>query len=378
MAAAAVVAASGTAPAATRPPAPPSAMSTAGGARLGVAGEQTGAGAPALPAGLSARSFVVADVDSGDILAAKNPHWQLPPASTLKMLFADTLLPKFPADEKHTVTAADLDGMGEGSSEVGIVPGQTYTVADLWRGVFLRSGNDAVHTLAAMNGGVAATVQQMQAEAQALGADDTHVVTPDGYDEGGQVSSAYDLALFARAGLGNGDFARYCATARAEFPGGPLTKGKPFGIENTNRLLSGVDGVRPYAGLIGVKNGYTSNAGNTLAVAARRNGHTILVTLMHPDSPRYNEIYTEARELLDWGFGAEGRAAAVGTLDRSSGAAAASPSVSAPGVGSPDRTAAQVTGGGLGVLGWTGVIAAVLVTGGAGALLVRRRRGASG
>jgi D-alanyl-D-alanine carboxypeptidase (penicillin-binding protein 5/6) len=99
---------------------------------------------------------------------------------------------------------------------------------------------------------------------------------------------------------------------------------------------------------------------------------------MHPDSPRYNEIYTEARELLDWGFGAEGRAAAVGTLDRSSGAAAASPSVSAPGVGSPDRTAAQVTGGGLGVLGWTGVIAAVLVTGGAGALLVRRRRGASG
>ena len=96
---------------------------------------------------------------------------------------------------------------------------------DLWLGVFLRSGNDAVHVLSAMNGGVDKTVQEMQEHAEELQALDTHVVTPDGYDEPGQVSSAYDLTLFARSGLQKKDFREYCSTVRAQFPG-ETKKGK--------------------------------------------------------------------------------------------------------------------------------------------------------
>ncbi|OEV18384.1 D-alanyl-D-alanine carboxypeptidase, partial [Streptomyces nanshensis] len=77
--------------------------------------------------------------------------------------------------------------------------GESYTVHDLWLGVFLRSGNDAVHVLAAMNGGVPKTVREMNEKARALHADDTKVLSPDGYDHEGQVSSAYDLTLFARS-----------------------------------------------------------------------------------------------------------------------------------------------------------------------------------
>ncbi|MFJ8311253.1 MULTISPECIES: D-alanyl-D-alanine carboxypeptidase family protein [unclassified Streptomyces] len=349
---------------------PPATMSQAGGAQLGKPGDQVGAGAPALPPGLSALSWVVADGDTGEVLAAKNAHWPLPPASTLKMLFADTVLPAVPHDASRKVSNEDLKGMGDGSSAVGIVPGQTYQAPDLWRGVFLRSGNDAVHVLATMNGGVDKTVTDMQKRAKDLGAGDTHVLSPDGYDAPGQVSSAYDLTLFLRQGLKNKDFKDYCSTAFADFPGGPNTKGKPFGISNTNRMLSGIEGVAKYPGLIGGKNGYTTNAGNTLAEAAQRDGHTILVTVMNPQENKRDKVYTEMRQLLDWGFSAVGKAAPVGTLNP----AASSASGDGGSGGSATGAAAGSSDSGIGALGWTGIGAAVVAAGGAGALVLSRRK----
>jgi D-alanyl-D-alanine carboxypeptidase (penicillin-binding protein 5/6) len=267
-------------------------------------------GAPTVP-DVSALSWLVADAHTGDVLAAHDAHRKLPPASTLKTLFALTVLPALPGGIQHRVSEQDLAGIGEGSSLVGVEEGHTYRVADLWRGVFLNSGNDAVHVLASLNGGWDTTATRMQAKARTLGALDTHVVSPDGYDTDGQVSSAYDLAVFGRAGLRNPDFARYCSTAEAEFPG----ERSSYGIQNTNRLLTGNDGVERYPGLIGVKNGYTTHAGNTLVAAARRGGRSLVVTVMHPQAGGGFTVYEEARELLDWGFAAAGRVDPVGSLD---------------------------------------------------------------
>jgi serine-type D-Ala-D-Ala carboxypeptidase (penicillin-binding protein 5/6) len=266
-------------------------------------------GAPALPGAVTARSWLVADAGTGEVLAARDAHRRLPPASTLKTLFALTALPRLAPGGVHRVTDRDLSGVGEGSSLVGVEAGRSYRVEDLWRGVFLRSGNDAVHVLSAMIGGERAAVRAMQAEAARLGAHDTRVVTPDGYDEKGQVSSAFDLAVFGRAGLADEQFARYCGTGLARFPDRHGT----FAIQNTNRLLTGAGGVGRYTGLVGVKNGYTTNAGNTLVAAARRDGHTVLVTVMHPAAGQ-GAVYEEARALLDWGFGAAGRVRPVGAL----------------------------------------------------------------
>ncbi|WSW96875.1 serine hydrolase [Streptomyces sp. NBC_00989] len=267
-------------------------------------------GAPTIP-DISALSWLVADTRTGEVLAAHDAHRRLPPASTLKTLFALTVLPVLPGGTRHRVTEQDLAGIGEGSSLVGVEEGHTYHVADLWRGVFLNSGNDAVHVLASLNGGWQTTAERMQAKARALGALDTHVISPDGYDTEGQVSSAFDLAVFGRAGLRNADFARYCSTAEAEFPG----RGSSYGIQNTNRLLTGNDGVERYPGIVGVKNGYTTHAGNTLVAAARRGGRSLVVTVMNPQAGGGFTVYEEARELLDWGFAAAGRVDPVGSLD---------------------------------------------------------------
>ncbi|MFI1812076.1 D-alanyl-D-alanine carboxypeptidase family protein [Streptomyces sp. NPDC020422] len=266
-------------------------------------------GAPRLPS-LSALSWVVADAATGEVLAARDAHRPLPPASTLKTLFALTALPHHDPDERHTVSDAELTGIGEGSSLVGVKEGYTYKVSDLWNGVFLSSGNDAVHVLASMNGGWESMTRQMQAKARALGARDTRVVSPDGYDAPGQVSSAYDLAVFGRAGLQDPLFTRYCSTRYADFPAGSWS----YGIANTNRLLTGADGVARYPGLLGIKNGYTSNAGNTLVAGARRGGRTLVVSVMNPQWGGGLAVYEEARELLDWGFDAAGRVRPVGSL----------------------------------------------------------------
>lgn len=269
------------------------------------------AGAPRVPR-VSALSWVVADADTGEVLAARDAHRRLPPASTLKTLFALTVLPVLPGGVRHTVREDELRGIGPGSSLVGVAEGRTYRVSDLWRGVFLNSGNDAVHVLAELSGGWRSTAARMQAKARSLGALDTRVLSPDGYDTPGQVSSAHDLAVFGRAGLRSAEFTRYCGTVRARFPGG---HGWSYVIQNTNRLLTGSDGVEPYRGLVGVKNGYTSKAGHTLIAAARRGGRTLVVTVMNPRSGGGFAVYEEARALLDWGFGAAGRVDPVGSLD---------------------------------------------------------------
>ncbi|ELS55730.1 D-alanyl-D-alanine carboxypeptidase family protein [Streptomyces viridochromogenes] len=371
---------------------PPANMSTVGGERLGQPGTQVNlaSGVPVLPKDLSARSWIVADAESGDVLAAHNAHWRLAPASTMKMLFADTVLPRFPRTTEHKVVPSDLADVGAGSSLVGIKEGETYTVHDLWLGVFLRSGNDAVHVLSKMNGGIKNTVEEMNEHAEELQALDTHAVSPDGYDAPGQVSSAYDLTLIARSGLQKKDFREYCSTVTAKFPGETKKnkKGKQvresFEIQNTNRLLAGDSDIPVYQGIAGIKNGNTTNAGATFTGVAERNGKVLLVTVMNPEKNEHNEVYKETARLFDWGFQAAGKVQPVGELVPPKNAAqpgaqlGANDSGEAGGAGNSGDSAKPAVGASA-ATGSSGVGVALGITGGllvllaAGAFLINRR-----
>ncbi|GAB3421475.1 D-alanyl-D-alanine carboxypeptidase [Flindersiella endophytica] len=254
-------------------------------------------------------SYVIADLDTGEILAAKNAHQRLRPASTLKTLTAVTLLPRLDKRARYTAVRQDADMIG---SRVGVEAGSVYTIDQLFYGLFLPSGNDAAMALANASGGLKATVSLMNAEAKRLGAFDTHAVTPEGLDEDGQLSSAYDLALFGREGMQNADFRKYCSTTAYSFPG---RKGKTYQIQNTNKLLTS----HYYKGTIGIKNGYTTLAKNTLVAAVERNGHRLLITAMRIEQPSYDKV----EQLFDWGFTAVGQVEPVGTLVKPSDVAAA-------------------------------------------------------
>jgi D-alanyl-D-alanine carboxypeptidase (penicillin-binding protein 5/6) len=240
-----------------------------------------------------ARAWVVADAATGDVLAAKRPHEQLRPASTLKILSAITLLPRLDLADSYRAQWQDAHVTG---SAVGIVPGSRYTVDELFYGLMLPSGNDAARALASANGGYAKTVRQMNETADDLGAADTRAVNPTGLDAPGQHSSAFDLAVFAREGLTDADFRRYVSTVSVPFPAQEPKRDKrrdTFMIYNQNPLL--LDG---YRGVLGVKTGYTTEAGRTFVAAARRDGQTLIVSLMGVVEPSE----TAAAKLLDWGF----------------------------------------------------------------------------
>lgn len=258
-----------------------------------------GPGAQPLPE-VWAATWVLADAETGEVLAHKGAHVQRPPASTLKTLTALTVLPQTDRSQTYVATrrAASIYG-----SRVGLKPGKTYTMHQLWNAVFLPSANDAAIAVAEVNGGVRKTVEQMNELAADLGALDTVARNTNGLDAPGQVSSAYDLALIARAGLEREDFASYARRARAQFPD---VRGRgTHTIYTTNRLL-----LNGWPGAIGVKTGFTSKAGRTFVGAAERNGRTLIVTLMGIKESTDDA----AAKLLTWGFRNADKVEPVGLL----------------------------------------------------------------
>ncbi len=297
------------APATTSPtPVPPPSGSAIGGPRMAEHGIVAAPGSPAVPA-TTAAAWVVADAETGQVLAAKNPHGKYRPASTLKTLLALTMAPRL---DPNSTVVADQSDMNQEGTRVGLVAPQEYKIDDLWYGLLLRSGNDVANALARAGGGtVERGVQMMQLEAQRLQALDTTVVNSSGLDADGQFSSAYDLALWGRAALQRRDISHYVGSLRHIFPGNRTAtankqNSKDFWVYTENRLM-----LQGFEGAIGVKTGYTTLAQNTIIAAAERDGRKIVASLMYTP---FGQITREAGALLNYGFRVAGTTEPVGQL----------------------------------------------------------------
>nr|BBX77864.1 D-alanyl-D-alanine carboxypeptidase [Mycobacterium florentinum] len=239
-----------------------------------------------------AQTWILADMDSGQVLAGRDQFAAHPPASTIKVLLALVALDEVSMDS--TVVADVADTQVECNC-VGIKPGRTYTARQLLDGLLLVSGNDAANTLAHLMGGADATVAKMNAKAASLGATSTHAATPSGLDGpgGSGASTAHDLAVIFRAAMANPMFAHITAEPSAMFPGDhgdePIT--------NQDELLT------RYPGAIGGKTGFTNAARKTFVGAASRGGRRLVVAMMYgmvkPGGPTY---WDQAGSLFDWGF----------------------------------------------------------------------------
>jgi D-alanyl-D-alanine carboxypeptidase (penicillin-binding protein 5/6) len=245
-----------------------------------------------------AKTWVIANAETGEILAAKGPHVLRAPASTLKTLTALTLIPQIDPATKIKAKKRAVNTYG---TRVGLVRGRNYTANDLFYALLLASANDAAMALAQGAGSVKTTLAQMNQIASSLGALDTVAKNPSGLDAPGQVSSAYDLATIGRSALALPYFREVVATVKHEF----ANKKKSKTIYTQNRMLLG-----NFKGTIGLKTGYTTNAGRTFIGAAERKGTTYIVSLMGIKEASS----TAAEKLLDWAFTNGDKVTPIGVL----------------------------------------------------------------
>lgn len=261
-------------------------------------------GAPFDPPPITAASWILADAATGEVLAAKAPHYRYRPASTLKTLTAITLMPQLDPKATYRATAADVAAEG---NRVGLAAGSSYTIDQLWHALLLPSANDAALALARANGGVPKTLAQMNAVAQGLQAFDTVAMTPNGLDHDGQWTSAYDMALLARRAIAMPEFVRVSHTTQFAFPDEDTPSGKRTThlIYGQNRLLN-----HGYPGVIAGKTGFTTEGKRTFWVAARQGERTLIATLFRIGEPTEDA----SRDLLNWGFRHADQLTPIGTL----------------------------------------------------------------
>lgn len=231
---------------------------------------------------LSASSAILMDRESGRVLYEKNAGEQRSIASITKLMTALVAVELHP-DLSSTVKVEQEWTGAEGSSMY-LKPGEELTLEALLYGLLLSSGNDAALAIAGYCAGdVESFVAEMNKKAAQLGMNDTHFANPNGLDDPQHYSTAYDMALLARAVLEQEELRTIASTRSIFIAGRSLT--------NHNKLLW------RYEGCTGLKTGYTDEAGRTLVSSALRDGQELIaVTLNAPND------WTDHAALFDYGF----------------------------------------------------------------------------
>lgn len=242
----------------------------------------------------NAGSAILIEFETGEIIFEKNAHEKLHPASMTKIMSMLIIMEHIDKgliswDDIVTVSA---NASGMGGSQILLETNEKMAVRDLFKGIAVASGNDAVVAMAEYIAGTEdAFVTMMNDKVKELGLTDTNFKNVHGLDDANHYSSAYDMAYMARELIKHKSVLEYTSIYEDY-----LRKGtdKEFWLVNTNKL------VRFYEGADGLKTGYTSEAGYCLtATATRNNMRLIAVAMNEPDSKTRN---AEISSMLDYGF----------------------------------------------------------------------------
>jgi serine-type D-Ala-D-Ala carboxypeptidase (penicillin-binding protein 5/6) len=234
----------------------------------------------------NARSVIVVDAKTGEVLYEKNPDQPRAPASTEKLLTALIVAEHgnldAPVRVQHTDTLAE-------PVKLNIRPGDVYRRIDLLRALLVKSPNDVARCLARDNAGsIEVFAEFMNERARELGATHSHFVNPNGLPIPGQYSTARDLATIARAAYANPTIRSIVCLPTIVFR---YASGRTRTLENTNKVLTRL----PYCN--GMKTGYTEAAGHCLIASGSRPGRDIIVVVLG-DSKAH--VWRDASALLSW------------------------------------------------------------------------------
>lgn len=240
---------------------------------------------------ISAKSALIYDLSSKKVLFSKNPKEKLPMASLTKIMTAIVALESQKKDDKYLVSKEDI--VGENS--MGLSIDETLSLEELLYGLILTSGNDAAETLASnFPKGREKFIIAMNNKAKALGLKNTHFTNPTGLEgDGSQKTTAYDLLVITNYAMQSSLFKEVVGTFNYHIPSSAAHK--EFYLENETNLISS------YAGVFGVKDGYTPEAGLCLVTYLNFKNHKIIGIILGSDNRR-----EEMKELLDYSLKVQG------------------------------------------------------------------------
>ena len=245
---------------------------------------------------IAARSAVLMNPATGEILFAKEPRLRLPPASTTKVLTALVVLERL---DPNTRLPVSPQAASASPSRIGLRAGEAATTQDLLYGLLLKSGNDAAETLAEGAGGsIYGFSELMNAKAEQIGAHDSHFMNPHGLPNDEHYTTAYDLALIFRQAMNHPMFVDIVRTRsaalRIESWRSSFDDWRMVPVLNHNRLLVSYEGAR------GGKTGFTLKARRCFVGEVERGGIRLIVAILN--SPNSGTLWQDARVLLDYGF----------------------------------------------------------------------------
>ncbi|SDX57696.1 D-alanyl-D-alanine carboxypeptidase (penicillin-binding protein 5/6) [Tepidimicrobium xylanilyticum] len=245
---------------------------------------------------IQAKSAILMDFNTGEVLYEKNSHKKVPPASISKIM---TLLLGMEALESGKIKLTDnvrisSHAAGMGGSQLWLEEGETQTVENLFKAITIRSANDASVALAEhIAGSEELFVKMMNDKAKELGMKNTNFTNATGLPDDNQYVSAYDVALMSAELLKYDEIHRWLTIYMDEILVG-IKKDKVQSLVNTNRL------VKDYDGTTGIKTGSTSKAGYCLAASAKRGNLELIAVIMGAETSKIR--FDETIKLLDYGF----------------------------------------------------------------------------
>ena len=245
------------------------------------------------PTNLYAKSALLMDAVSKRVLFEKNGYEVLPMASTTKIMTCIYVLENSDLDQIVTVSS---NACNQPKVRLGMKEGEQYILKDLLYALMLESYNDCAVAIAEhVSGDVAVFCEEMTNKAKDIGAYDTNFVTPNGLDAKEHYTTAYDLALITCYALKNPQFLEIVNTSNYEFY--EKSKGNKKTVYNRDAFLT------QYEGAIGVKTGFTANAGYCFTGAAKREEKTLVsVVLACGWPPNKNYKWEDTKKLMNYGF----------------------------------------------------------------------------
>ncbi|MBR3697813.1 MAG: D-alanyl-D-alanine carboxypeptidase [Clostridia bacterium] len=231
----------------------------------------------ALEPNINAKAAISVEISTGKIVYEKNAYEKMFPASTTKVMTALLVLENCSLDEKETVSYEAIKAVPNGYSNANLQVGEEITVKDLLYALMLPSANEAANVLAEhVAGSVESFATMMNTRAEELGCKTTHFVNPNGIHNDGHYSTAYDLYLIAREAMKNDTFRKIVSTTKFSLPPTEVYPENNRTFTNTNKLIIYNNSNRAdnyyYKNAIGIKTGFTSQAGNCLISCASQDG----------------------------------------------------------------------------------------------------------